>query len=194
MTVVPSRQRRVAPFVATIVGVVLGALLIVLVTADPNPSDNAESPLLGNPAPAVVSTTLEDETFELARRKGSWVIFNFFNSTCVPCVNEHPDLVAFAEAEAKSANPAELYTIINDDSDGAVQNFFDANGGDWTKVRDSDAAISVAFGVAKVPETWVIDPNGYVRLRIAGQLTETLLAEQLNLLKEQFGSLARYLM
>jgi cytochrome c biogenesis protein CcmG, thiol:disulfide interchange protein DsbE len=188
MTVAQTRQRRVAPFVATIVGVVLGALLIVLVTADPNPSDNAESPLLGNPAPAVVSTTLEDESFELARRKGSWVIFNFFNSTCVPCVNEHPDLVAFAEAEAKSANPAELYTIINDDSDGAVQNFFDANGGDWTKVRDSDAAISVAFGVAKVPETWVIDPNGYVRLRIAGQLTETLLAEQLNLLKEQFGS------
>ena len=188
MTVAQTRQRRVAPFVATIVGVVLGALLIVLVTADPNPSDNAESPLLGNPAPAVVSTTLEDESFELARRKGSWVIFNFFNSTCVPCVNEHPDLVAFAEAEAKSANPAELYTIINDDSDGAVQNFFDANGGDWTKVRDSDAAISVAFGVAKVPETWVIDPNGYVRLRIAWQLTETLLAEQLNLLKEQFGS------
>lgn len=188
MTVAQTRQRRVAPFVATIVGVVLLALLIVLVTADPNPSDNAESPLLGNPAPAVVSTTLEDETFELARRKGSWVIFNFFNSTCVPCINEHPDLVAFAEAEAKSANPAELYTIINDDSDGAVQNFFDANGGDWTKVRDSDAAISVAFGVAKVPETWVIDPNGYVRLRIAGQLTETLLAEQLNLLKEQFGS------
>jgi cytochrome c biogenesis protein CcmG/thiol:disulfide interchange protein DsbE len=188
MTIAQTRQRRVAPFVATIVGVVLGALLIVLVTADPNPSDNAESPLLGNPAPAVVSTTLEDETFELARRKGSWVIFNFFNSTCVPCVNEHPDLVAFAEAEAKSANPAELYTIINDDSDGAVQNFFDANGGDWTKVRDNDAAISVSFGVAKVPETWVIDPNGYVRLRIAGQLTETLLAEQLNLLKEQFGS------
>ena len=111
MTVAQTRQRRVAPFVATIVGVVLGALLIVLVTADPNPSDNAESPLLGNPAPAVVSTTLEDETFELARRKGSWVIFNFFNSTCVPCVNEHPDLVAFAEAEAKSANPAELYNI-----------------------------------------------------------------------------------
>ena len=188
MTVAQTRQRRVAPFVATIVGLVLGALLIVLVTADPNPSDNAESPLLGNPAPAVVSTTLEDETFELARRKGSWVIFNFFNSTCVPCVNEHPDLVAFAEVEAKSENPAELYTIINDDSDGAVQNFFETNGGDWTKVRDSDAAISVAFGVAKVPETWVIDPNGYVRLRIAGQLTETLLAEQLNLLKEQFGS------
>ena len=70
MTVAQTRQRRVAPFVATIVGVVLGALLIVLVTADPNPSDNAESPLLGNPAPAVVSTTLEDETFELARRKG----------------------------------------------------------------------------------------------------------------------------
>lgn len=188
MTTSQTRQRRVAPFVAAIVGVVLGALLIVLVTADPNPSDNAESPLLGNPAPAVVSTTLENESFDLARRKGSWVIFNFFNSTCVPCVNEHPDLVSFAETEATTANPAELYTIINDDSDNAVQKFFNTNGGDWTKVRDSNAAISVAFGVAKVPETWVIDPNGYVRLRIAGQLTESLLTEQLNLLKAQFGS------
>lgn len=90
MTATQPRQRRVAPFVATIVGMVLFALLIVLVTADPNPSDNAESPLLGNPAPAVVSTTLEDKTFELARRKGSWVIFNFLTprvfraSTSIP--------------------------------------------------------------------------------------------------------------
>jgi hypothetical protein len=39
-----------------------------------------------------------------------------------------------------------------------------------------------------VPETWIIDPNGYVRLRIAGKLSTGLLDEQLNLLKKQFGS------
>ena len=135
-----------------------------------------------------MTTTLNDEEFVLANRKGSWVVFNFFNSTCVPCVAEHPELVAFNERESLAVNPAETYTVINDDNDESVRAFFTKNGGDWQKIRDSDGAISVAFGVAKVPETWVIDPNGYVRLRIAGMLTPGLLDDQLAQLKAQFGS------
>ena len=181
-------RRRVAPIIASVVGALLVAFLWVLVTAEPNTADDADSPLLGQPAPSVVTTTLDDEEFVLANRKGSWVIFNFFNSTCVPCVAEHPELVAFNERESLAANPAEIYTVINDDNDESVRAFFTKNGGDWQKIRDGDGAISVAFGVAKVPETWVIDPNGYVRLRIAGMLTPGLLDDQLAQLKAQFGS------
>jgi hypothetical protein len=72
------KAKPVAPIAATVVGIVLVCLLLVLVSAKPNPSDNADSPLLGQPAPAVVTTTLEDKPFDLARRKGSWVVFNFF--------------------------------------------------------------------------------------------------------------------
>ena len=181
-------RRRVAPIIASVVGALLVAFLWVLVTAEPNTADDADSPLLGQPAPSVVTTTLDDEEFVLANRKGSWVIFNFFNSTCVPCIAEHPELVAFNKRESLAANPAETYTVINDDNDESVRAFFAKNGGDWQKIRDSDGAISVAFGVAKVPETWVIDPNGYVRLRIAGMLTQGLLDDQLAQLKAQFGS------
>jgi cytochrome c biogenesis protein CcmG/thiol:disulfide interchange protein DsbE len=181
-------RKRVAPIIASVVGALLVAFLWVLVTAEPNTADDADSPLLGQPAPSVVTTTLNDEEFVLANRKGSWVVFNFFNSTCVPCVAEHPELVAFNERESLAANPAETYTVINDDNDESVRAFFTKNGGDWQKIRDSDGAISVAFGVAKVPETWVIDPNGYVRLRIAGMLTPGLLDDQLAQLKAQFGS------
>ncbi|TSA53417.1 MAG: TlpA family protein disulfide reductase [Actinobacteria bacterium] len=178
----------VAPIAATVVGIALVCLLWVLVSAKPNPSSDADSPLLGEPAPAVVTTTLDDKPFALSRRKGSWVVLNFFNSTCVPCRLEHPLLVTFADHEKMTANPAELYTVINDDSDGAVVAFFADNKGDWQKIRDTDGSIAVAFGVAKVPETWIIDPNGYVRLRIAGQLSKGLLEEQMSLLKVQFGS------
>ncbi len=188
MNEVTIRPKRVAPIIASIVGVLLLGFLWVLITANPNTTDDADSPLLGQPAPAVVTTTLNDEEFVLSRRKGSWVVFNFFNSTCVPCVAEHPELVAFSEREQAAANPAEMYTVINDDNDASVRAFFEENGGDWQKIRDADGAISVAFGVAKVPETWIIDPNGYVRLRIAGQLSPGLLDEQLGLLKTQFGS------
>ena len=98
---------------------------------------------------------------------------------------EHPDLLAFANAQSSSEQPVELYTVVNDDSDEAVRAFFDEHGGSWPKLRDQDGAISVAFGVARVPETWIIDPNGFVRLRIAGKLTEGLLDEQLALLRGQ---------
>jgi hypothetical protein len=38
-----------------------------------------------------------------------------------------------------------------------------------------------------VPETWVIDPNGVVRLRITGELTTGLLDEQLASLRTASG-------
>ena len=105
----------------------------------------------------------------------------------MPCRNEHPLLLAFAAKEASALNPAELYTVINDDSDDAVAAYFQELGGDWPKLRDQNGAIAIAFGIAKVPETWIIVPNGYVRLRIAGQLSDGLLDEQLSVLKASFG-------
>ena len=170
--------------VAAVVGLVLAGLLWVLLSASPNPSENAESPLLGKPAPALETTTLDGASFNLAQRKGSWVVLNFFNSTCVPCQIEHPLLVAFDAEQNSSTDAVELYSVVNDDSDESVNAYFAANGGSWPRLRDTNGAIAISFGVAKVPETWIIDPNGFVRLRIAGQLNEGLLQEQLAALKE----------
>lgn len=106
----------------------------------------------------------------------------------MPCINEHDLLVDFANSEASNLNGAEIYTIINDDSSDAVRDFFNKNGGDWQKVKDDNGAIAVAFGVARVPETWIIDPNGMVRLRITGELSPGLLSEQVNKLRDGFTS------
>jgi cytochrome c biogenesis protein CcmG/thiol:disulfide interchange protein DsbE len=174
-------------YIAGAAGVLLLAFLVVLAMAKPGDSESASSPLLGQAAPVVKSTTIGGGDFDLARRKGSWVVLNFFNSTCVPCRQEHPFLVDFAKEQESSDNAVELYTVVNDDADGPVQAFFDTNGGDWPAIRDDDGAISVAFGVAKVPESWVIDPNGFVRLRIMGALTKGFLTSRLDELKSQFA-------
>ena len=174
-------------YIAGAAGVSLLAFLVVLAMAKPGDSESASSPLLGQAAPVVKSTTIGGGDFDLARRKGSWVVLNFFNSTCVPCRQEHPFLVDFAKEQESSDNAVELYTVVNDDADGPVQAFFDTNGGDWPAIRDDDGAISVAFGVAKVPESWVIDPNGFVRLRIMGALTKGFLTSRLDELKSQFA-------
>lgn len=182
------KSKNLVKFVSAAVGVVVAMFFLVLLVAEPDNDTVARSPLLGQPAPAISSRTIDGESFVLERRKGSWVVLNFFNSTCVPCINEHPLLVDFAEAESSKPDGAELYTIINDDSSESIRDFFARNGGDWSKVTDDNGAIAVAFGVARVPETWIIDPNGVVRLRITGELTEGLLGRQVEMLREDFTS------
>ena len=173
--------------VSSVVALILALLLWVLIISKPSDGQIARSPLLGQPAPSVVGSTIDDQPFELQRRKGSWVVLNFFNSTCVPCINEHQLLVDFANREATNANGAELYTVVNDDSDFAVREFFSKKGGSWPKLKDDNGTIAVAFGVARVPETWIIDPNGLVRLRVTGELSEGLLEAQLDKLRNEFG-------
>lgn len=179
--------RRLVP----VVGLVVAAFFVVLVVSDPRDDANVSSPLIGNPAPAVRSTIIGGGDFDLSRRKGSWVILNFFNSTCVPCRNEHPELVRFAEEQEAVTGGAEVFTIVNDDSDEAVTAFFEKNGGDWAKVRDTDGTIAVAFGVAKVPETWVVDPAGFVRMRVAGEITSSLLSTRLAEMGGPSGGVAK---
>jgi cytochrome c biogenesis protein CcmG, thiol:disulfide interchange protein DsbE len=179
------RPRPVAPFVALGVIAVVLALFLVLVAADPPGNDaTAESPLIGKPAPAITSGTLDGTTFDLSRRRGSWVVLNFFNSTCVPCIREHPELVAFHDdQQALGARGAELYTVVFDDADAPVREFFGDNGGGWPIIRDPDGTIAVAFGMSQVPETWIIAPNGVVAARFIGEVTADGLTDTLTTLQ-----------
>lgn len=185
--VVARHRRRVAPFVSLAVAALLAAFFIVLANSKAEKPDVTSSFLLGKPAPKAVSETLDGKPFDLSRRKGSWVVLNFFQSTCLPCKAEHPELVGFAAQQADIADGAELYTIVFDDSDAAVSKWFADQGGSWPIVRDDDGSIATAFGVAQVPETWVVDPSGIVARRIPTVITADFLANELQLLRQAYG-------
>jgi cytochrome c biogenesis protein CcmG/thiol:disulfide interchange protein DsbE len=176
-----SGRRRPAPWVALAVAVVIGALFVVLAGAKADTSDPTSGYLVGKPAPAVKTTTIDGQSFDLSRRKGSWVVLNFFASNCPPCLQEHPELVKFAEQQRQpGAVSAELYTVINVDTDANVRKWFADNGGDWTILHDDDGSIAVSFGLAKVPETWIVDPNGTIVARWGRQTTAAELTDVLN--------------
>lgn len=181
------RKRRIAPFVSLAAAAVLAALFVVLASGKATHPDVTSSFLKGRPAPAMISTTLDGKPFDLSRRKGSWVVLNFFQSSCLPCKAEHPELVAFAAQQKTITDGAELYTVVKDDSDTNVSKWFAEQGGSWPIVKDDDGAIATAFGVAQVPETWIIDPSGIVVARYASMITADGLATDLQALRQAYG-------
>ncbi len=188
----PASRRRVAPIVALMVAAVLGGLFWVLAGSKSGTVDKVgliDSALLGRPAPAVRSTTLDDVPFDLSRRKGSWVVLNFFNSTCAPCRAEQPELVKFTEQQAAlGSNGAEFYTVLQYSDDvAAVKAFFLSRGGDWPIIRDDDGTINVNFAVAQVPETFIVNPDGIVVVRWAGQIDANTLAQLVQQQRDAFN-------
>lgn len=178
-------MKRVAPLIVAAVAVLMAGLFVMLASADPARNRAAATPLLDRPAPDAVGELADGTPFDLARRKGSWVVVNFFTSTCIPCQREHPELIAFVDQQrALDLNGAEFYTIVVDDDRAAVERFFEIEGGDWPIVYDPDGRFAVAFGVAQVPETWIIDPNGFVRGRLISEVTAEFLSQQLQFLRE----------
>lgn len=177
----PPRRRRIGPWIALVVLTIVAGFVVVLAVADPDDGAVAESPLLGQPAPSAVGELDDGRDFILSRRKGSWVVLNFFRADCVPCIEEHPELVAFVDQQRRVERGAEFYSVVVDDTRADVEEFFEQRGGDWPVVYSEQDSFSVAFGVAAVPETWIIDPNGIVRVRIVGKTT----AERLGITMQQ---------
>ncbi|MFZ8997519.1 MAG: TlpA family protein disulfide reductase [Ilumatobacteraceae bacterium] len=185
----PVRSRRVAPLVVGLLALVAGALFWLLASADANSTATADTPLLDRPAPAAVGSLADGTPFELSRRKGSWVVLNFFTHDCVPCIQEHPELVDFVvQQRSLGVDGAEFYSIVQTSTVAEVAEFFDRYGGDWPIVFDDAYDFQIEFGVVQVPETWVIDPNGVVRGRVIGQVTAELLGASLQSLRERFAA------
>ena len=97
------------------------------------------------------------------------MVVNFFATWCPPCVQEHPELVEFAE---RNGNDVQLVSVAFDDTEvDKVAQFFADNGGDWPVVTAGAAGASLDYGVKKLPESFVIDPSGTVAAKINGGVT-----------------------
>ncbi len=177
---------RLAPWIALVVALALIGLVVLLVNAGGDKlAATPDTPLMNRPAPEAVGVLGDGTPFDLSRRKGSWVVLNFFQSDCVPCIQEHPELIEFVDQQrALGPEGAEFYSIVFGDSQERVEEFFAERGGDWPAVYSDGDAIPAAFGVALVPETWIIDPQGVVRFRAINRVTADSLSVTLQQLRE----------
>lgn len=160
------RTRRVL-WIAVAVAVPVALLVAVLATRPPAATRAVKSPLVGKPAPPIESTTIDGQAAGLTALRGKWVVVNFFATWCVPCRQEHPDLVQFSERH-RAAGDATVLAVVYSDNTQAVREFRDAQGGDWPMLTDPKGRIALDYGVSGVPESYVISPEGVVAAKVLG--------------------------
>jgi len=162
----PGRRRTIRWFAFLAVVPALG-LVVVLASRPPVATRTVRSQLFGKPAPDIAGPTIEGARIRLSDYRGRWVLVNFFATWCVPCRQEHPDLIAFRERH-RAIGDAEVLGVIYSDSIGAVRQFRAEQGGDWPMVADPGGRIALDFGVAGVPESFLISPDGTVVSKVVG--------------------------
>jgi cytochrome c biogenesis protein CcmG, thiol:disulfide interchange protein DsbE len=165
------RRVRTALVVSAVLAVLAVGFVAVLATREPATDRESDSPLLGQDAPALAGETLDGGSFDVADNQGRWVVVNFFATWCVPCRQEHPELVGFDRSNGGEEDPV-LVSVVYDDDPGTARDYFEENGGDWPVVLDPDGRVALDYAVAGVPETYLIAPSGQVVAKLTGGVTQ----------------------
>lgn len=116
--------------------------------------------LVGKKAPDFKLPDIEENEVTLSQFAGKVVVLNFWQTTCLPCIEEMPDLVAiYDEYQAKGLV---VIGLAVKDNPAEVQNKAEVMRVRYPVLMDN-MAVRMLYGIESVPHTFVIDKKGIVR-------------------------------
>ena len=174
------------------------ALLVVLLAVglslDPR---EVPSPLVGKPAPMFTLEKLEapGETFSPKDMLGKVWLLNVWSTWCISCRQEHPVLLEMAKNPAVTLIGVNYKEVRGDGALDADKIAPDAEitlalerASAWLRkhgnpyrlsVLDLDGRVGIDYGVYGVPETYLIDKAGIIRLKQTGPITPDVFASKI---------------
>lgn len=164
-------QRFLLPF-----AIFLALLLFLGIGLRLNPRE-VPSPFIGKPAPAFALTQLNDpeKTISPKDMLGQVWMLNVWASWCVSCRQEHPVLMDLSRQGVLPIlglnykdGRAEGIAWLQQFGNPYLLSAFDAKG-----------MVGIDYGVYGVPETFLIDKRGVIRLKHIGPVTPAVIAEKL---------------
>lgn len=134
------------------------------------------SPLIGKPAPLfTLPNVLDKAPFSSKDLLGQVWIMNVWASWCAPCRIEHP---LFNDLAAQGLVP--IVGLNYKDAPEAARRWLAELGDPYlASVIDSDGRAGIEFGVYGVPETFVIDRHGVIRLKHIGPVTPEAMRDRI---------------
>lgn len=136
------------------------------------------SGMIGKPAPDFTLPALDAQAESFSHDeldKGEPTIINFWASWCTPCREEHQTLEALAQQKG-----IRLYGIAYKDQPEKSRAFLTELGNPFSKLdQDREGRTAIDWGVTGVPETFVVDGKGVIRVHYAGPLTDDTIRKQI---------------
>ena len=140
---------------ASAVVAVITIFLVVIFATSESGVERLRTHLVGEVAPPIAGETSDGGYWSLDEVRGRWLLVNFFSTTCIPCIEEHPELLSFSENQPTDTG-VRVVSVAFDDDPLSVEAFFEKNGGDWPVLTRDTGRISVDWGVIAVPESFLV--------------------------------------
>lgn len=163
-------------------GVFIGLLIFLGIGLRLNPRE-IPSPFIGKPAPGFKLAQLheQDKTISPQDMAGKVWMLNVWASWCVSCRVEHPVLMDFAKANVVPV----VGLNYKDGRDAGINWLMDFGNPYLMSAFDNDGRVGIDYGVYGVPETFIIDKQGVIRMKHTGPLTpEAITKKIMPLIKE----------
>ena len=135
------------------------------------------SPLIDKPAPLFELTQLHqpEKRFATKDMLGKVWLLNVWASWCSACREEHPLLVEFGKSG--------IVPIVGlDYKDTRIEGmrWLQGMGNPYAAVAfDADGRVGIDYGVYGVPETYVIDKAGIIRMKHTGPISPDVLGNKI---------------
>jgi cytochrome c biogenesis protein CcmG/thiol:disulfide interchange protein DsbE len=151
-----------------------------------NPTE-VPSPFVGKPAPQFAAPLLgaPEKVRKRDEMLGKVWMLNVWASWCTPCREEHPLLVDYA----RQPGAVPVLGLNYKDQPEAATRWLAQLGNPYVETLvDRDGRIGIDYGVYGVPETFVIDKTGVVRMKHIGPLTPDVLRDKIVPLLRQLNA------
>ena len=147
-----------------------------------NISKQIKSNLIGKQKPNFYLTSLGDHEAPQERHFdiGDYKLVNFWASWCAPCRAEHTALMSIQK------NGYRIIGVNYKDSPSNAEKFISELGNPYISIgSDSSGKTAINWGVYGIPETFLLDKENKILLRIAGPITRAIYDSQLKDYLEQ---------
>lgn len=131
--------------------------------------DVLPSALIGKPAPEFDLPTIDSERDRITNKdlEGNVTLVNVWASWCVACRAEHG---LITEISRRTGVP--VVGLNYKDTREAARRWLGRYGNPFAVVAfDGSGEVGIDWGVAAVPETFVVDRSGTVRYKVVGAIT-----------------------
>jgi peroxiredoxin len=119
------------------------------------------------PAPDFKFPGLDGKKVSLSDYKGKVVLVNIWATWCPPCVDEMPSMEKLYQ-KFKGQNFEILAVSIDGPGLKAVRPFMKKSSLTFPALIDSEGAIKTVYGISGIPESFIIDKQGFLIKKIVG--------------------------